>query len=96
MNESKHKIPLKVRIQIYHSFLQSRINYCSLVWGFAAKSHIESLFSKQKEVHAIMLGHVNYFYNVGTLPANTERSYKKYGLLTIHSIIVKKCTLIYT
>ena len=48
MYKIKHKIPLKVRIQIYHSFVQSHLNYCSLVWGFAAKSHIESLLSKQK------------------------------------------------
>ena len=49
MYKIKNKIPLKARLQIYHSFVQSHLNYCSLVWGFAAKSLIESLFSKQKQ-----------------------------------------------
>ena len=39
-------------------------NYCSLIWGFAAKSHIESLFSEQKQgMRAIMPGYVNYWYD---------------------------------
>ena len=29
----------KTRMQIFHSFVQSHLNYCSLVWDFAAKSH---------------------------------------------------------
>ena len=33
--------PLKARLQIYHSFVQSYANYCSLVWGFSSKSNIE-------------------------------------------------------
>ena len=36
-----------------------------------------------------MPGHVNYFYNYGTLPAHAIRSFQEYGLLTIHCIIVK-------
>ena len=39
-------LPLEARLQIYHSFVQSHLNYCSLLWGFAAKSHIETLFVK--------------------------------------------------
>ena len=43
MYKLKKQLPEKVRIQIYHSFVQSHmINYCSLVWGFCAKSNIES------------------------------------------------------
>ena len=42
-------IPLKARVQIYHSLIQSHINYCSLIWGFAAKAHINSLFIGQKK-----------------------------------------------
>ena len=45
--------------------MQSHLNYCSLVWGFAAKSHIESLFVKQKMgLRAVLLlpGYVNYWY----------------------------------
>ena len=44
MYKLKSQLPLKVRIQIFHSFVQSHINYCSLVWGFSAKTNIDSLF----------------------------------------------------
>ncbi len=40
MYKLKKYLPLEARLQIYHSFVQSHLNYCSLVWGFAAKSHI--------------------------------------------------------
>ena len=30
----KHVIPKSARLQIYHSFIRSHLNYCSLVWGF--------------------------------------------------------------
>ena len=43
------QLPLKVRIQINHSFVQSYINYCSLVWGFSTITNIESLFRAQKK-----------------------------------------------
>ena len=49
MYRIKHIIPLEVRIQIYHSFVQSHLIYCLLIWGFAAKSYIESLLNKQKK-----------------------------------------------
>ena len=57
-------IPLKARLLIFHSFIQSHLNYCSLVWGFAAESTIDSLFSRQKSgMRAIMPGQVTYKYN---------------------------------
>ena len=90
MHRIKHHLPLKVRLQIYHSFIQSHVNYCSLVWGFAAKSHIESLFITQKKaMRAIMPGNVNYFYRDGQLPTSTKSSFRDYKILTVHSIIVK-------
>ena len=49
MYRIKPFMPLKVRIQIYHSFVQSHLNYCSLVWGFTTKSNIDSLFRPQKK-----------------------------------------------
>ena len=50
MYKVKKYLPLTARLQIYHSFVQSHLNYCSLVWGFTCKSYIEALFSKQKRV----------------------------------------------
>ena len=49
MYKIKRYLPLTARLQIYHSFVQSHLNYCSLVWGFTCKSNIEKLFSKQKK-----------------------------------------------
>ena len=90
MYKIKHKLPLSARLQIFHSFVQSHLNFCSLIWGFAAKSHIESLFSAQKKaMRAIMHGYVNYFYDDGLLPASTRSSFNDHNILTVHNIIIK-------
>ena len=90
MYRIKHQLPVKARLQIFHSFVQSHLNYCSLVWGFIAKSHIDSLFTIQKKaMRAVMPGYVNYFYKDGELPASTKPSFKKYKILSIHGIITK-------
>ena len=34
MYKIKKFLPLQARLQIYHSFVQSHVNYCSLIWGF--------------------------------------------------------------
>ena len=41
MYKLKFLIPIKVRLLFYHSFVQSHLNFCSLIWGFAAKSFIK-------------------------------------------------------
>ena len=48
-----------MRLQIFHSFIQSHLNNCSLISGFTNKSNIESLFIQQKKgIRAIMPGTV--------------------------------------
>ena len=95
MYRIKQYLPLKVRLLLYHSFVQSHLNYCSLVWGFAAKSHIEALFCKQKQgVRTIMPGFVNYFYKDGQLPSHTRDNFKEYNILTVHGIIVKNALIL--
>jgi hypothetical protein len=90
MYKIKTFLPLKARLQIFHSFVQSHINYCSLVWGFSAKSNIESIFACQKKgLRAVVPGFVNYFYKDGKLPAHTKSSFNKFKILTIHNIIIK-------
>ncbi len=85
MYKIKRYLPVKARLQIYHSFVQSHLNYCSLVWGFAAKTHIESLFRKQKQgIRAVIPGYVNYRYDEGKLPTHTKKHFLEYGILTIH------------
>ena len=95
MYKIKHLLPLQARLQIYHSFVQSHLNFCSLVWGFTCKSKIDSLFSCQKKgIRAVMPGYVNYFYKGGLLPVHTKPAFKQHNILTVHGIIVKN-TLIF-
>ena len=64
MFKVKKYLPITARIQIYHSFVQSHLNYCSLVWGFTCKSNIEAIFTKQKKgLRAIIPGFINYRYS---------------------------------
>ena len=46
MYEIKSRLYLQIRLQICQNFVQTHLNYCSLILGFAVKSHIESLFRK--------------------------------------------------
>ena len=95
MYKIKRFLPLKVRLQLYHSFVQSHLNYCSLAWGFAAKSKIDALFCKQKQgVRMVMPGHVNYFYKDGQQPSHTRDSFKEYNILTVHGIIAKNALIL--
>lgn len=95
MYKLKKFLPLEARLQIYHSFVQSHLNYCALVWGFCSKSHVDSVFSKQKiGLRAVMPGHVQYWYKDGTPPAHTKSSFYRYKILTVHSIIVKNTLIL--
>ena len=87
-------MPLQARLQVFHSFVQSHISYCSLVWGFSSKSNIETIFTSQKKgLRAVIPGYVNYFYKDGKLPAHTKSSFNKFKIHTIHSIIVKNALI---
>ena len=95
MYKIKKYLPLKARLQIYYSFVQSHLNYCSLVWGFSCKSNIEALFSKQKKgLRAVIPGFINYKYKDGEIPGHTKSSFSDYKILTVHGIITMN-TLIF-
>ena len=84
----KKYLPLQARLQIYHSLVQSHVNYCSLVWGFSSKSNIDSLFIKQKKgLRGVIPGFINYKYKDGKTPGHTKQFFSEYKILTIHSII---------
>ena len=61
-------LPLSARKNIFHSFVQSHLNYCSLVWGLGPKSSIKPLFSEQKKaMWALMPDYnINYYKDVIT------------------------------
>ena len=78
MYHIKPFIPLNIRIQIYHSVVQSHLNV-----GFTKKSNIESLFRQQKKgIRAIIPGPVNYFYRDGNLPTGTKPLFIDHSILT--------------
>ena len=88
MYRIKSLLPLNARIQIFHSLVQSHINYCSLIWGFANRANINSLFMGQKKgLRAALPGYVNYFYKDGNVPTHTKESFGDLKILTIHSLI---------
>ncbi|KAL5253023.1 hypothetical protein ACHWQZ_G015697 [Mnemiopsis leidyi] len=90
MHKIKGYLPVTARLQIFQSLVQSHLNFCSLVWGFASKSHIESLFIKQKQaMRTVMSGYVNYKYRDGRPPDHTKQSFEKHNVLTVHNVIVK-------
>ena len=85
----KKYLALHARIQVYHSFVQSHINFCSLVWGFSSKNNIESLFCKQKKgLRAVIPGFINYRYRAGDIPGHTKFYFSEYNILTVHNTIV--------
>ena len=80
---------------MYHSFVQSHINYCSLVWGFYSKSNIDSLFFKQKKgMRAVMPGYVNYKYKDGNLPGHTKSAFLEYEILTVQNLVALNALLL--
>ena len=94
MYRLKKYLPLQSRLQIYHSFVQSHINYCSLVWGFSAKSNINLLFSKQKKgIRAVVPGFINYKYKDGALPGHTKPFFNNYNILTVQGVIALNALL---
>ena len=94
MYRIRTRIPIQPRLQIFHSFVQSHLNFCSIVWGFAAKSHIDSIFRKQKSgIRAAMGGYINYKYHDGEMPTHTKSTFFLHQILTIQSIIVKNALL---
>ena len=95
MYRIKNVLPTEARLQIFHSFVQSHINYCSLVWGFSAKFNIDSLFVNQKKgLRAVIPGYINFYYKDGILPAHTKSAFAEYDVLTAQGVIAKN-TLIF-
>jgi exonuclease III len=94
MYKLKILLPVKARLQIFHSFIQSHLNFCSLVWGFSAKSNLDSLFACQKKgIRAVMPGFINYFYKEGRLPTHTKPAFNQFKLLTVHGVIAKNALI---
>ena len=94
MYKIKYLLPLQARMQIFHSFVQSHLNFCSIVWGFSSKTNIESLFTNQKKgMRAVMPGYVNLFYKDGSPPAHTKPAFTNFKVLTVQGVIAKNALI---
>ena len=85
-------VPDKTLRTIFHSFIQSHLNYCSSVWGLGSKNSISKLFiSQKKAIRAIDNKFNNYFYNkeTGCTPSHTKEIFNRHNILTVHNLIAK-------
>ena len=84
MFKLKGILPFMARKNIFHSFVQSHINYCALVWGMGPKGNIEPLFSEQKKaMRALMPGYREIYYKDGKNPCHTKSAFTEYNILTL-------------
>ena len=72
IHKIKHKLPLKNRIQIYHSIFESHLNYCSSIWGNTFLYNIQPIIILQNKVIQNL-----FFY----LNLDIDTIYKKFNLL---------------
>ena len=85
----KKFLPLSARKNIFHSFIQSHLHYCSLVWGLGAKSYIEPLFAEQKKaIRSLMPGYNSNYYKNGMAPCHTKAFFTEHNIPTLPSIIL--------
>ena len=84
-------LPQKVLKTLYHCFIQSHLNYCSIIWGLGSKSKIEALFVAQKRaIRALIPGFANYFYNkdTGNKPHHTKKTFCDNEIMTVHNLVL--------
>ena len=79
----KYTFPTNALKTIYHSLIYPYFNYCNLIWGSAANSHLKSLNLIQKK--CIRIISKAEFY------AHTEPLFNEYELLTIPKIYNYNC-----
>ena len=84
-------LPQAVLKTLYHCFIQSHLNYCSIIWGLGSKSKIETLFVAQKRaIRALIPGFANYFYNkdTGNKPHHTKKTFCDNEIMTVHNLVL--------
>ena len=80
----KHTFPSSALKTLYHSLIYPYFNYCNLIWGDAASTHLEQLILLQKKSIRI-ISKVGYF-------DHTEQLFKDHKMLTVPKIYDYNCT----
>ena len=88
----KGLVPNSTLKTIFNSFIQSHLNYCSVVWGLQSQNSLTALFAAQKKaIRTTDNQFHNYFYdkNTGNTPSHTKDIYNRLNLLTLSNLIGK-------
>ena len=96
MYKLRGKVPHSILKNLYDSFVQSHLNYCSSVWGLGSKTSLQPLFRAQKKaIRALDNKHNILFYDpeTGETPCHTKEIFKKYNILTVHNLVTKNCLI---
>ena len=84
-------LPQNVLKILYHSFMQSHLNYCSIIRGLGSKAKIQALFVAQKKaIRTLIPGFANDFYNkdTGEKPHHTKKTFADNEIMTVHNQIL--------
>ena len=79
----KHTFPTSALKTLYHSLIYPYFNYCNLIWGGAANTHLEPLILLQKKS-------IRIISKVGYLD-HTEQLFKDHKMLTVPKIYDFNC-----
>ena len=79
----KHTFPSSALKTIYHSLIYPYFNYCNLIWGSAANSHLETLMLIQKKCIRI-ISKAGYY-------DHTEPLFNEQKILTVPKIYNYNC-----
>ena len=85
-------LPQKTMQTLFHSFIQSHLNHCSLIWWLGTKNSIKKLFVCQKKaIRTLIPGLVNHYYNKSTEqpPTHTKETFTNLNIMTVYSLILK-------
>ena len=86
----KDFLPESALKTLFHSFIQSHLNYCSTVWGLGSKNSLNKLFVAQKK--AIRAIHYKLSPNSSAnTPCHTKEIFSKLNILTLPNLVAKNC-----
>ena len=88
MYKIKNSLPTDARKTLYYSLTYPYLQYCNVVWGSAAKSHLQLLLLFQKKIIRIISG--------GRYSQHTGPLFSQHGILKINDIFkLEAVTFIY-
>ena len=81
---------------LFHSFIQSHLNYCSTVWGLGSKNSLIKLFVAQKKAIRSVHHKLNYQSSADNevhTPCHTKEIFSKLQILSLPNLVAKNCLI---